>query len=378
MDDQITKLTTRRQNERDRLIALHGKCPSSDEDFPYHGVLLDDGIEYCVNAFDLIRPFDKENLKPANYKLTIGDQYAMDGKICVLVDRPGEGTLTIPPFQVAVIKTRETINMPRFLIARWNIRVQLAYKGLLWVGGPQVDAGYVGHLFCPVYNLSNKAVSLNYGDPIAVIDFVRTSTFHEGKSKPYGQVPPDRILFEDYAPQELNSALYEIATERLEKVEKRTESTEKEVTERLRDSHERTDASIKDTQTRMDTFVVITFTVMAVLFGALTISASSSESKPTWNLVLFLTSLTSILAVLFSATVWLQMRKVTKGLGSTLQVVLLLLFLGLAAGNAYQFGRNSSQKELEDLRKRIDQVQQQVSKPVLVPPTSNSTNSSPK
>ena len=49
--------------------------------------------------------------------------------------------------------------MPRFLIGRWNIRVTVAYKGLLWVGGPQVDPGWVGHLFCPIYNLSDQEVN---------------------------------------------------------------------------------------------------------------------------------------------------------------------------------------------------------------------------
>jgi deoxycytidine triphosphate deaminase len=368
MEIQQPDLTTRRQQERERLIALHSKCPTNDGDFLYTGVLLSDGIEFCVDTFDLIRPFDRQNLKPANYKLTIGDQYAMDGRIYHLSDRSSECTLTISPFQVAVIKTLETINMPKFLIARWNIRVQLAYKGLLWVGGPQVDAGYVGHLFCPVYNLSNKPVSLNYGDPIAVIDFVRTSTFHEGKSLPYADVPPERILFEDYAPQELNSALYEIATERLGKVEELTRSTEKKVTTGLRDSEEKTDASIKETQARVDTFVLITFTVVAVLFAALTIFVTKTESKPSWDSVLFLSSLASILALLISAAVWLQMRKVTKVFGSALQLVVLVVLLGLVGANAYQWGRHVSQKETDDLRKRVDQLEQRISTSTPAPP----------
>jgi hypothetical protein len=258
--------------------------------------------------------------------------------------------------------------MPKFLIARWNIRVQLAYKGLLWVGGPQVDAGYVGHLFCPVYNLSDKPVSLNYGDVIAVIDFVRTSAFHEGESLPYSDVPPERILFEDYAPQELNSALYEIATKRLRRVEELTETTKREVTEGLKNSLERADASTKEIQVRVDTFVLITFTVIAVLFAAVTIFATNTENKPTWNFVLFVTSLTSMVAILLSATVWLQMRKVSKVFGSAAQILVVLVLAFLIAANAYQFGKNTSQKkETDDLRKRLDELQQQVSKPTLRP-----------
>ncbi len=371
MESGLPDLTTRRQKERERLITLHGKCPASDKDFPYTGVLLSDGIKYCVDTFDMIRPFDEENLKPANYKLTIGNQFALGGKIFELSDRPNEGALTIPPFQVAVIKTRETINMPKFLIARWNIRVQLAYKGLLWVGGPQVDAGYVGHLFCPVYNLSNQPVNLKFGDSIAVIDFVRTSSFNEGESRPYRDVPPERILFEDYEPQELNSALYEIATTKLGAFEDRTAKTEQKVA----DSQEKTDTNIKDIQTRVDTFVLITFTVIAVLFAAVTIFVAKGDDKPTWNFVLFLISMTSALALLFSATIWFQTRRVAKGFVSSVQVLILFIFVVLAGTNAYQLA--SKRAEIDDLKKRVDQLQQQISKPVPGPAATIISNKPP-
>jgi deoxycytidine triphosphate deaminase len=326
----------------------------------------------------MIRPFAPENLKPANYKLTIGDEYAMDGKIYELSDQPSNRVLTIPPFQVAVIKTSETINMPNFLIARWNIRVQLAYKGLLWVGGPQVDAGYVGHLFCPVYNLSNQPVSLNYGDPIAVIDFVRTSEFHEGTSLAYSPVPPERILFEDYEPQKLNSALFEVATKRLAAVEDRIESTEKKLTNSLRDSHERTDSSLKDVQTRIDTFVLITFTVMALLFAGLTF-LTNDKNQPTWNSVLFSTSLTSVLALLMSSMIWLQTKKAAKNFGTTLQFVILLIAIGAVIGaNVYQFSKAEPQKQkINDLERRVDYLQNEIAKHTGPDPTGIGPNRIP-
>src|SRR5882762_3237574 len=124
---------TRRDKEREKLEALIAKRPKNDSDYPFTGVLLSDAIEQCVQGFDLISPFSKEHLKPANYKLRIGDEYALKGEIKSLPDTAGQNEITIEPFDVAVIKTLEVLNMPRFLIARWNIRVQLAYEGLLWV-----------------------------------------------------------------------------------------------------------------------------------------------------------------------------------------------------------------------------------------------------
>lgn len=168
----------RREQEKERLKKY--QCPDSD---PYgtFGVLLSDEIERYVAWFRLIDPFDCNNLDPAAYKLTVGDECAVGGEKKELCDEPNKNKITIPPFEVAVIKTHETVNLPRFLIARWNIYITLAYEGLVWVGGPQVDPGYVGHLFCPVYNLSDKEVTLRLHDTIAIIDFIKTTSFKNEK-----------------------------------------------------------------------------------------------------------------------------------------------------------------------------------------------------
>ena len=144
---------TGRKEERARIEKL---CDVRVDPHPeVSGVLLSDEIEFYVTHGQLIEPFSDCNLKPAGYELTVGDEAILGGKSLRLNDHDKRG-LCIPPFEVAVVKTGETLNLPRFLIGRWNIRVYWAYKGLLWVGGPQVDPGYVGHLFCPLYNLSNK------------------------------------------------------------------------------------------------------------------------------------------------------------------------------------------------------------------------------
>src|SRR5713226_2043810 len=113
MSGDNTPLKTRREKERERLLALRAKRPEDDRDFPFSGILLSDAIKHCVDSFDLIRPFDEKNLKPANYKLRIGNQYAIGGKIYELSDEAHD-EITIKRFEVAVIKTLETINMPRF------------------------------------------------------------------------------------------------------------------------------------------------------------------------------------------------------------------------------------------------------------------------
>jgi dUTPase len=151
-----------------------------------------------------------------------GFQVIMYGRFWVFTEAEGE-EIRIDAFQVAIIKTRETLNLPRFIIARWNIRVRWAYEGLLWVGGPQVDPGWVGHLCCPIYNLSDKPVTLRFGDPIARMDFVTTTPFSEKSAKHQYKRPPKRVLFEDYKPEALKSALYTEARKRINEIEERTE-----------------------------------------------------------------------------------------------------------------------------------------------------------
>jgi len=171
-------------------------------------VLLDDEIRfYCQHPkYPLIQPFEEKNLKPARYQLTLGDEARIGGKAHVVgPDQP----LVIEPHQVAIVKTREKLNIPRFLIGRWNLTVDRVYEGLLWVGALQVDPGWVGYLPCPVYNMSDQPVELRYGEKLFTIDFVRTTRFSKN-CKPYGR--PDVLpnpLLKTFDSHRLHSGPYE-------------------------------------------------------------------------------------------------------------------------------------------------------------------------
>ena len=123
----------------------------------------------------------------------LGSYYRMDGKDYELSD--DNKVLKIPRHGIAIVRTYEWINMPGFLVGRWNLKVKMVYKGLVWVGSLQVDPGYRGYLFCPLYNLSDKEQELIYKDPLFTIDFVRTTLFDESKGcelwKPQTDRPVD-------------------------------------------------------------------------------------------------------------------------------------------------------------------------------------------
>lgn len=269
--------------ERSRLEKLPEV--ETDPHSDIHGVLLSDEIEFYANTYKLIEPFKRDNLKPAAYELTIGDEYFIGGEHRKLSDAPGESKIVISPFQVAVIKTAETLNLPRFLIGRWNVRVRWAYEGLLWVGASQVDPGYVGHLFCPIYNLSNKEVRLPKDEPLAAIDFVKTTPFDADRGREkwvrYPR-PPERVIIEDYKADTLQSAML---TELHDKIDTFEEST-------------------NALRTRVDAFTAISFAVFAILISALSVLFSTGNEvrlgPSDWILVAVWSSVFAALMALYS------------------------------------------------------------------------------
>ncbi|MBW1783149.1 MAG: hypothetical protein JRL30_20705 [Deltaproteobacteria bacterium] len=238
------------------LKAEEWPCPEDDERLRLPGaVLLSNEIKYYAENYRMIEPFKEENLKPAGIYLRLGPVFSLGGKMHELEDKTGKDELVIPPFQVAIIRTLETINLPRFLIARWNLRVTYVYKGLLWTGALQVDPGWLGQLPCPIYNLSNKDVSLRLGQKIVLMDFVKTTQFLED-SEPYKRRPGIDRLDKSY---KLMSALSSLAAERIDKIERKV------------------DEQVEKRLNRAESLVALVITVIAVLFAALGILVTSGD-----------------------------------------------------------------------------------------------------
>lgn len=284
----MASLLEKRREELARIGQLHSSEIDPHPDF--HGVLLSDEITFYANNHGLISPFSPENLKPAAYELTIGNEYFIDGEYLPLDNgnKNLNSKIEIPPFQVAVIKTAETLCIPRYMIARWNIKVSHAYLGLLWVGGPQVDPGYKGHLFCPLYNLSDKTVTLHMGETIAVIDFVKTTPFDASKSKNLVIYPslPKRPILQDFGINDLRSALFTKAGQRITEF----------------------DSDIKNLETRFTTFTQISLTVFSFVLASIATISKIGAENATLSASFFgaITIALSVFAVLTSILSYVQ------------------------------------------------------------------------
>jgi deoxycytidine triphosphate deaminase len=217
------------------------------------GVLLSDQIRDYVVRGRMIEPFNPSKLKPAGYELSVGSLYSIGGKTHSLSGQSPTDEILIKPFEVVIIQTLERLNLPNFLIARWNVRVKWAYEGLLWVGAAQVDAGYRGYLDCPLYNLSDKDIRLHYGEEIAVIDFVTTTPpTTQPTTERYNPYKRTRILFEDYRPNNLMSALATHAQLKIQALE----------------------TEIKDLKARVDLSTGVIFVALGILVATLALFVS--------------------------------------------------------------------------------------------------------
>jgi len=312
----MSTLSQKRASQKEHILS---RRPSEDD--PHrgiHGVLLSDEITYYARNHNLIEPFNPENLKPAGYELTVGDEYFLSGEFLTLdSEKPEAAKITIPPFEVAVLKTAEILCLPRYVIARWNIRVKHAYSGLLWVGGPQVDPGWIGHLFCPIYNLSDKPVTLKLGEPLALMDFVKTTPFD--KNKPLTELKryetPKRMFIEEYNIDELRSALFTRAGEKLAEF----------------------DQSIRNLEGRFTFFTQISFTIFAVVIALLALSSKVGAdalvmSSSLWASLTTAVSIAALLVAIFSHVEWRIGRFVTERYG---------ILMGNRARDARRFLRRS-------------------------------------
>ena len=149
------------------------------------GLLLSNEIEGFCEVGLLIENHKSEMIRPASYTLTIGPDYVdSEGKIRKMGDE--KTYFYMEPNSIVYVSSAETLNLPFYIVARFNLRVKWVYKGILLGTGPQVDPGFKGNLSCPLFNLTNRAVRIKLGEMFATIDFERTSDFCE--NKPWDEV----------------------------------------------------------------------------------------------------------------------------------------------------------------------------------------------
>lgn len=146
--------------------------------------------------------------KPASYDLRLGQEYMLPGPSGGAGDRghptvkfcSAEKPLIIPAFSSALVSTYEKVVLPLNVVGRFNLRVKMAFRGLVVQMGTQVEPGYSGRLFAIIQNITEEPVQIGFADydtrPFT-IEFQYTTQkaqLRDGDKKDYehiNQVMPD-------------------------------------------------------------------------------------------------------------------------------------------------------------------------------------------
>lgn len=134
-------------------------------------ILSDNDILKLIEKKELgIKPFNKKNLTPNGYDLTIEEVY-----IKKTDEHIKNGTVNIPSQTWFAISTREFVKMGSKITSQLWIRSSYARKGVMASFG-KVDAGFHGTLTISCFNSSHEILEIPIGDRFCQIVFEFLST----------------------------------------------------------------------------------------------------------------------------------------------------------------------------------------------------------
>jgi len=147
--------------------------------------LLNSGdIMDYVRQTGMICPFYQSELNPVSYAISIlGDYiYWVDGEKTVGQLRRGE-TITLKSNSIAFVSLEPYFQLPFYIAARFNFKINNIYRGLLLGTGPVVDPGFCGRLSVPVHNLTTNDYVIRGGETFIWMEFTKISVSKEWATK---------------------------------------------------------------------------------------------------------------------------------------------------------------------------------------------------
>ena len=147
-------------------------------------ILSDRDIEELIENKDIdIEPFNKKNLTPNGYDLSIDEIYIKKTNLNIK-----DGVATIPALTWFAISTKEFVKMGPQIASQLWIRSSYARKGIMASFG-KVDAGFHGTLTISCFNANDVEIEIPIGDRFCQIVFENLSTvpneLYEKKSGNY-------------------------------------------------------------------------------------------------------------------------------------------------------------------------------------------------
>lgn len=123
-----------------------------------------------------------ELLQPDSIDLRIGSVVAGGVETVAEINTR---TWQLPSGEMAIVITREAVNMPANLAAEVSPTLSVLNDGILILAAPHVDPGYRGPLTARVINLRDKAYALTFEKPVLTVRFYRLEI---ATDRPYSQI----------------------------------------------------------------------------------------------------------------------------------------------------------------------------------------------
>jgi deoxycytidine triphosphate deaminase len=148
------------------------------------GMLSSPQIAYCVEKFDIIKNYKDSCLGPATYHMRIGNEVLTwdkgEKKEFILGAEEDKNkniynSIELKPNSLTFVTTIEEFNLPKDIIARFNLKSKWVHQGLLLGTGPIVDPELQARLLIPVHNFSSNPVRMNFDDEFISVEFTKTS-----------------------------------------------------------------------------------------------------------------------------------------------------------------------------------------------------------
>ncbi|NIQ07196.1 MAG: dCTP deaminase [Candidatus Korarchaeota archaeon] len=146
------------------------------------GILSGEEIKKEIERGNIdINPLKDEQIKPASVDLTLGGEVFLASEDNKAYLDKGD-VLTLPAGEMALVLTRERLNLSKEVVGSIGLRSYFSRKGIDLLAGPQVDPGFKGPLHVVLLNLSPSPQIIQYGEEFLTLEFRQLA---EPVEKPY-------------------------------------------------------------------------------------------------------------------------------------------------------------------------------------------------
>jgi deoxycytidine triphosphate deaminase len=146
----------------------------------------------------IIDPYDEKRQEPCSYDGRAGREVLVSGNN-KLIDLSKENSVTLRAGDFALIITHESFRFPLNMAGNIGMKSALARRGLILLAGMQIDPGFEGHLRLGLYNCGGRPITIDYLDPICLIEFHRLTKPAERGIRAFPDLREGRIPEADKA-----------------------------------------------------------------------------------------------------------------------------------------------------------------------------------